>query len=126
MPTIICEVCGKPWMDTKYNACPTCASGGPRHPRSTGDSSTRGGPAVGHRVERHQAMKELARQIEVDDAIKDLRNGALLIIGFIALPIVLSLMFGGDTMVAVAFPVLWGIVLCIRGGIALARAQASN
>ena len=24
MPTIICTNCGKPWMDTKHRACPTC------------------------------------------------------------------------------------------------------
>lgn len=64
MPTVICDVCGKPWMDTKYARCPTCASGGPRPRPSANDSPTRGGP--GSRVPKDRARAIVATEYEFE------------------------------------------------------------
>lgn len=43
MPTVICNQCGKPWMDTKYRQCPTCGA-------SAGRMDARSGPALPNRT----------------------------------------------------------------------------
>lgn len=63
----------------------------------------------------------LARTYEVKEAKRDLRNGALLAVGFVLLPLLLSTMFGGGLVVVAAFPIFWGVIMMIRGAVNLAR-----
>lgn len=62
----------------------------------------------------------LARTYEVKEARRDLRNGALLAVGFVLLPLLLSTTIGGLVTVAV-FPIFWGVIMMIRGAVNLAR-----
>ena len=67
------------------------------------------------------SLKDQAREIDREQSKKDLRNGALTIAAFIALPFVLSEALGTGTIFVALIPLVFGVILCIRGGLGLAR-----
>ena len=70
------------------------------------------------------AMQRQSRDIERKQAIDDVRKGALLIVGFLALSVVLAKATSSGTIIAI-FPIVVGAILLVRGALGLAKTSGT-